>query len=61
MTVNEYFKSNEIGEYIVTDRNRLPIAKDIEKYMNFDDMQVTKTEEKNGVLYIYTDYIADSC
>lgn len=61
MTVKEYFESNTISEYVITDRNKLPIAKDIEKYMDFTDMHVTGTQDKNGVLYIYTDYIADSC
>lgn len=61
MTLKEFLKTNEHKNYVITDRVRLPIANDIIKYLEVDEITVTNTEVKNDTLYVYTDYIGDSC
>ena len=61
MTLREFIQANSDKEYIVTDRVRVPVNKDNIKYLEVDEILVTSTEFKKGMLYVYTDYIADSC
>ena len=61
MTVKEYLEKNKVEEFVLTDRVRIPIPNDIIKYLDLSSMNVKNTETKKGMLYIYTDYVADSC
>lgn len=61
MTVKEYLEKNNPKEFVLTDRIKVPIDKDNIKYLELENIEVKNTEIKNNTLYIYTDYVADSC
>lgn len=61
MNVKEYLEKNSPEKYIITDRIRTPIPADTLKYLDLSKVAVNRTETKNATLYIYTDFIADSC
>ena len=61
MNVKEFLKENKPDKYIITNRVRTPIPEDTLKYLDLSYIKVNKTETKKDTLYIYTDYIADSC
>lgn len=61
MTLKEFIETTKESEYIITDRVRVPVNKDNIKYLETEEILVTSTEFKKGILYVYTDYIADSC
>lgn len=61
MNVFKYLEDNKPDKYIITNRVRTPISDETLKYLDLKDLKVQRTEDKHGTLYIYTDYIADSC
>lgn len=61
MNVKEYLETNKPNKYIITNRVRTSIPEDTLKYLDLSLVNVNRTEMKNETLYIYTDFIADSC
>ena len=61
MNVKEYLETNKPNKYIITNRVRTAIPEDTLKYLDLSLVNVNRTEMKNETLYIYTDFIADSC
>ena len=61
MNVKTFLENNKPSKYIITDRVRTPIPEDTLKYLDLSTINVNRTETKNETLYIYTDFIADSC
>ncbi|HHW79169.1 MAG TPA: hypothetical protein GX742_00025 [Acholeplasmataceae bacterium] len=61
MNVKTFLENNKPSKYIITDRVRTPIPEDTLKYLDLSTINVNRSETKNETLYIYTDFIADSC
>ncbi len=61
MTVKQYLEQNNVKNYVLTNRMRVPMTEEQIKYSDLDDLEVIATEVKNGVLHIRTDYIELGC
>ena len=61
MTVKQYLEHNNVKNYVLTNRMRVPMTEEQIKYSDLDDLEVIATEVKNGVLHIRTDYVELGC
>ena len=61
MTVKQYLEQNNVKNYVLTNRMRVPMTEEQIKYSDLDDLEVIATEVKNGVLHIRTDYVELGC